>query len=215
MAFKSMSKMKTTEPSVDEAGKGMKKGGKAKMAMKDGKKVPAFAAKKGGMSKMAMGGGAMMANPRITGATAPALAAQMAQQQGRAALMQPRAIARPNPGMPSMGRKKGGMAEDNKSDKAQDKAMIKKAFKEHDMQEHKGDKGTTLKLKHGGMHVMPGGKMMKDSAMKKGGMSKYETGGVIQKYATGGVIQKYKDGGHAVMACKDGGGFKVMKKGNC
>jgi hypothetical protein len=36
------------------------------------------------------------------------------------------------------------------SDMAQDKAMIKKAFKQHDAQEHKGGKGTTLKLKKGG-----------------------------------------------------------------
>jgi hypothetical protein len=40
--------------------------------------------------------------------------------------------------------------ENGKSDKAQDKAMIKKAFKQHDAQEHKGGKGTTLKLKKGG-----------------------------------------------------------------
>jgi hypothetical protein len=33
---------------------------------------------------------------------------------------------------------------------AQDKAMIKKAFKQHDAQEHKGGKGTTLKLAKGG-----------------------------------------------------------------
>jgi hypothetical protein len=37
-----------------------------------------------------------------------------------------------------------------KNDTAQDKAMIKKAFKQHDAQEHKGGKGTTLKLKKGG-----------------------------------------------------------------
>lgn len=37
-----------------------------------------------------------------------------------------------------------------KSDTAQDKAMIKKAFKQHDAQEHKGGKGTSLKLKKGG-----------------------------------------------------------------
>jgi len=37
-----------------------------------------------------------------------------------------------------------------KMDMAQDKAMIKKAFKQHDAQEHKGGKGTTLKLKKGG-----------------------------------------------------------------
>ena len=49
--------------------------------------------------------------------------------------------------------KKGGMAdakEDMKMDKNQDKAMIKKAFKQHDAQEHKGGKGTTLKLAKGG-----------------------------------------------------------------
>ena len=37
-----------------------------------------------------------------------------------------------------------------KMDMAQDKAMIKKAFKQHDAQEYKGGKGTTLKLKKGG-----------------------------------------------------------------
>jgi hypothetical protein len=43
------------------------------------------------------------------------------------------------------------MAKENgKSDLAQDKAMIKKAFKQHDAQEHPGGKGTTLKLKKGG-----------------------------------------------------------------
>ena len=50
--------------------------------------------------------------------------------------------------------KKGGMAddakEDMKMDKGQDKAMIKKAFKQHDAQEHKGGKGTSLKLAKGG-----------------------------------------------------------------
>jgi len=45
---------------------------------------------------------------------------------------------------------KSDSKEDMKSDKAQDKAMIKKAFKQHDAQEHKGSKGTTLKLKKGG-----------------------------------------------------------------
>jgi hypothetical protein len=54
----------------------------------------------------------------------------------------------------------GGMAKDMESkketreemamDKKQDVAMIKKAFKEHDAQEHKGGKGTTLKLAKGG-----------------------------------------------------------------
>ena len=43
------------------------------------------------------------------------------------------------------------MAKENmKSDKAQDKAMIKKAFKQHDAQKHMSGKGTSLKLKKGG-----------------------------------------------------------------
>jgi hypothetical protein len=51
--------------------------------------------------------------------------------------------------------KEGGMAksdskEDTKMDMAQDKAMIKSAIAQHDAQEHKGGKGTTLKLAKGG-----------------------------------------------------------------
>ena len=43
--------------------------------------------------------------------------------------------------------KEGGMTHD---DIKQDKALIKKAFAQHDAQEHKGGKGTTLKLAKGG-----------------------------------------------------------------
>ena len=42
------------------------------------------------------------------------------------------------------------MAEGGSTDTAQDKAMIQKAFKQHDAQEHKGGKGTSLKLAKGG-----------------------------------------------------------------
>lgn len=38
----------------------------------------------------------------------------------------------------------------DKEDLAQDKAIVKKAFKQHDQQKHKGGKGTSLKLKKGG-----------------------------------------------------------------
>ena len=48
------------------------------------------------------------------------------------------------------GMAKSDMKEDMAMDTAQDKAMIKKAMKQHDMQEHKGGKGTTLKLSSGG-----------------------------------------------------------------
>jgi len=74
----------------------------------------------------------------------------------------PMAAAAAAPGaMPGM--KKGGMMksdskEDIKMDKAQDKAMIKKAFKQHDMQEHKGGKGTKLALCKGGKAYASGGK---------------------------------------------------------
>jgi hypothetical protein len=54
----------------------------------------------------------------------------------------------------------GGMAKDMESksemrkemaeDKKQDVSLITKAFKQHDSQEHKGSKGTTLKLSSGG-----------------------------------------------------------------
>lgn len=66
--------------------------------------------------------------------------------------------------------KKGGMMkhsdmkEDMKMDKSQDKAMIKKAFRQHDIQEHKGGKGTKL-------------------ALKKGGMMKYADGGQVDPRA--------------------------------
>jgi len=79
-----------------------------------------------------------------------------------------------------IGKKEGGvmksdMKEDTKMDKAQDTAMIKKAFKQHDMQEHKGGKGTTLKLAKGGVTRADGcvskghtkGTMI---SMKNGGM---------------------------------------------
>jgi hypothetical protein len=75
--------------------------------------------------------------------------------------------------------KKGGMAdakEDMKMDKAQDKAMIKKAFKQHDMQEHKGGKGTSLKL-------------------SKGGTFRSSANGVAQKGLTKGTQIKMKMGG--------------------
>jgi hypothetical protein len=60
---------------------------------------------------------------------------------------------------------KGGMSE--KEDMKQDKEMadkeIKKAFKQHDTQEHKGGKGTKLALKKGGMAKMAKGGMAKES----------------------------------------------------
>jgi hypothetical protein len=46
---------------------------------------------------------------------------------------------------------KSDMKEDMAADKKQDVSLIKKAFKQHDKQEHKGGKGTSLKLAKGGV----------------------------------------------------------------
>jgi hypothetical protein len=70
--------------------------------------------------------------------------------------------------------KKGG-------DVAQDKSLIKKAFKMHDMQEHEGEHTDLSKLKKGGdvmkhehMHKH---KHMHEMKMKKGGRAKKKYGG--------------------------------------
>jgi hypothetical protein len=177
MGFKEMKMMKSTEPSVDEVGKGMKKGGKTK--------------------KMAMGGGMPMGALQ---SAAPAMAAP--------AMARRRPAARPNPrqammeaamaeeaARPMMRRKKGGEVE-SKAMHAKEERQIKGIKKE--LMTHEGK---------------PASKAHK--GLKTGGIAGYKTGGIIQKYATGGVVNGYKEGGHAVMKCKDGGGFKAMKKGNC
>ena len=203
MGFKANTKMKSTEMSADEvSAKGMKSGGKTK--------------------KMAMGGGMPMG--ALPAAAAPAMGAR--PPMGRAMPARPPMGARkPDPrqamieaamaqkaAQAPMMRKKGGKAEggeskaeskaEMKADKAQDKAMIGKAIKQHDAQEHKGGKGTKLKLQTGGVANAQGG-------FKKGGVAKYATGGVVNGAAG------YKEGGFAKVSCKDGGGFKAMKKGNC
>ena len=95
--------------------------------------------------------------------TNPKMAMMMGRAMRRPALAANPEVAAPNPmaamaapTMPTM--KKGG--ETMKSDKAQDKAMIKKAMKQHDEQEHKGGKGTKLSLCKGGkaMKYASGGK---------------------------------------------------------
>jgi hypothetical protein len=173
--FKREPKMKTTEPSVDEVK--MKKGGHAK--------------------KMAMGGAPMM-DPRMMPPRGRrgAMPMPMARPPARSAPVDPREAAAM---LASRGAGRPMMKEGGKADMAQDKAMVKKAFKQHDAQEHKGGKGTDLKLKKGGM-------------MGGGAMRAYKTGGIVQAYKTGGVVKPYKDGGHAAMTCKDVGGFVSKKK---
>jgi hypothetical protein len=56
--------------------------------------------------------------------------------------------------------------------------MIKKAFKQHDAQEHKGGKGTKLALKKGGMAMkMARGGGIEVKGKTKGKMIKMKNGG--------------------------------------
>lgn len=88
----------------------------------------------------------------------PAMA-MMAARAMRTPSVRPSPMAAPQvapnvvsmPGMKKGGSMKSDSKEDTKMDMAQDKAMIKKAMKQHDMQEHKGGKGTKLSLCGGGM----------------------------------------------------------------
>jgi hypothetical protein len=93
------------------------------------------------------------------------------------------------------GMAKSDMKEDMKMDKMQDKAMIKKAFKQHDAQEHKGGKGTSLTLKKGGAAKF----MQFSKAGKPTGMAPVKTGktpnGVASKGKTKGKIVKMNMGG--------------------
>jgi hypothetical protein len=185
--FKPMVKMMTTEPSVELK---LKKGGAVKM-------------KKGGMAegghkKMAMGGGAMdmmSGTPALVGrpaVNAPVRApGKPSMAMRRKAMMAKPAVTPSGPSMPTPMMKKGGKAEGGKMDEAQDKAMIKKAFKQHDAQEHKGDKGTSLKLKKGGKYATGG---------VTNGQGGYKKGGNVKKFAKGGVA------GDGIINTEDQGG---------
>ena len=80
------------------------------------------------------------------------------------------------------GMAKSDMKEDTKMDMAQDKAMIKKAFAQHDAQEHKGGKGTSLKLAKGGSA----------SARADGCAVKGKTKGTFVTMCGGGMYKKGK-----------------------
>ena len=111
--------------------------------------------KKGGRAKK-MGGGPMV-DPRA------AAAAQMAASAGRSGVPAGRMgfvrkAAVPLPG--SSGMKKGGMVN---GDEAQDKKLIKKAFRQHENAEH-GGKHAEMKLNKGGRaHRENGGQTLTDA----------------------------------------------------
>ncbi|CAK0748618.1 conserved hypothetical protein [Gammaproteobacteria bacterium] len=199
--FKPMVKMETTEPSVElklkKGGKVAKKadGGMMGSPMSAAGAMPPPMPARGGMMgakapmrpPLAMRRRAMRGMPAGAGPAGPV---------GGAAQMQA-SMPPPMPPMPSAPMKKGG-----KADMGQDKAMVKKAFKQHDMQEHKGGKGTKLKLKHGGK-MATGGVVNGQGGFATGGVVNgqggYATGGVAKSngggYKKGGKIKKKADGG--------------------
>ena len=246
--FKQMPKMMTTEPTVilklkkgghvasehkDDCGHTNMKGkafmsaraedaaeeGSAPMkpSMSDRRKAMsgALMAKKGGkVAKKAMGGamGAPAAGPAgapMDPRKAAMMRAMMAKRGAPGATMP----AAPAGGLPTM--KKGGKA----SDKAEDKAMVKKAFKQHDAQEHKGSKGTELKLKGGGVSMGNGGGYAKGGGVNdnvsssKPGVTNTTTGGVKKAngggYAKGGAAKKHFATGGSV---NDAGKSVAMPK---
>jgi hypothetical protein len=213
--FKPMVKMETTEPSVTL---NLKKGGSASFMRMIKEGVPKMGDKK---PVKKADGGMMGALAR----SSPMLKMPMGDPGAARALAAKRMAARPIPppsmaARPAMGRMpmkdggkpmkkaEGGAAEtakEMKMDKAQDKAMIMKAFKQHDAQEHKGAKGTKLELKKGGKP------MKKATGGVVNGQGGYATGGVVDGqggYATGGVVNGqggYKKGGAAKKPFATGG----------
>ena len=192
--FSQMPKMMTDEPSVILK---LKKGGH--VAKKEHHK------EEHGHKSMhhMMDGGVMraLAAPRVG----------MAPPMAGAAPMKP-SLAMRRKAMATPLMKKGGKAHHHHAeggDIAQDKAMIKKAFKEHDAQEHKGGKGTKLHLKHGG----------KAHKFAKGGatgeaMDKFETKTTIERdekpYVQTKMDTAKRDTAHGTGSVKEGnaGGFK-------
>jgi hypothetical protein len=172
--FKPMVKMETTEPSVILH---LKKGGSATKPVRK------------------MDGGAMGAAGPVTPVANPAAARAMAAQRMArrpAPMTNPTAPGRP--GMPAMPMARPMMKEGGSMDTAQDKAMVKKAFKQHDAQEHKGGKGTKLKLATGGVTKGNGGGYATGGVVN--GQGGYKAGG---KVAANGII---KDEGGAASGTK-------------
>ena len=194
-----------------------------KPSMSDRRKAMSGAllnSKKGGkVDKKANGGmmGAPMAAPMgARGPVDPRKAAMLRALQTRRGARP--AVAGALPAAPAMGgmpaMKKGGKT----GDKAEDKAMIKKAFKQHDAQEHKGSDGTSLKLKSGGVSKFANTLMhdgdKKDKAhgttgVKEGKPAGYKTGGTISgnvaKFAKTKVVDgDHTDTAHGTTGVKEG-----------
>ena len=178
MAFKRMSKMETTEPSVDEVGKGMKHGGKTK--------------------KMAMGGTMPVAPLAAAAAPMPMGRRPMPSRRPdpRAAMLEAAMAQRAGAGAAPMMRKKGGEVEGKAMHMKEERQIkgIKKELMSHEgkpaSKAHKG-------LATGGVAKYATG----------GVVQKYATGGVVQKYADGGHAKMSCSGGDGYKAMKKGGSF--------
>jgi hypothetical protein len=187
----------TSNPKYRESMESEEGNSPKKPSMSERKKAMNPNFKDGGkVAHKAMGG--MMANPQAMAAMAnPAIRAAMAKRaMAKRAMMNQNASMAAPMAAPAMGAglqpgmKKGGKA----GDMAQDKAMIKKAFKQHDMQEHKGGKGTKIMLKSGGAIQGGAEKYAKtmmhdgdknDNARGTGNVKMGNAGG----YAAGGTIE--------------------------
>jgi hypothetical protein len=210
--FKPMVKMETTEPSVELK---LKKGGKVE-------------------KKMQMGGMPMGSVGPARGGMAPAVAPGMPALAARRRAMKAMGAAQSAPvgrAATMMGMKEGG-----KSDVMQDKAMIKKAFKQHDMQEHKGGKGTMLKLKKGGKYASggaipsesisgspattivdtakPDNSPAKTGGVRNGNAGGFKKGGKAKKMAEGGLGSSMGAGTphFAVSSIEDDAGYRKEKE---
>lgn len=204
-----MAKMETTEPSVDEVGSGMKKGGKAKK-MADG-----------GVPMGAPAAGALPAVAEQIRRRRPMTAMEAAAARPRgAALMRPAAMSRPAPAIPAqaMGRvKDGGAIRNEKAEikrvKDELKANRKEERNEHEeigrvKKELKMHEAMKASKAHKGLKT--GGVINGQGGYKKGGVAKYATGGVVKGGPAG-----YKDGGHCAMKSGGEAGFTAMNKSKC
>lgn len=95
--------------------------------------------------------------------------------------------------------------ESESADVAQDKKIVKKAFRMHDEQEHEGEKTDLTKLKRGGRAKKEKGTVRE---MCGGGMSKYKAGGLI-------AAKEIKVKPKAGMPAKEGKPDMFKKGGKC
>ena len=178
--FKPMVKMETTEPSVILK---LKKGGHVAMHSKSEDGYKPMKKMDGGAMAALAGTPALVGRPAVNAPVASPGRPSMNDRRKAmmmAKMMKQRQAA---PAMPAPMMKKGGKADDM----AQDKAMVKKAFKQHDMQEHKGGKGTKLSLKTGGVAMGAAG-FAKGGGVKLGNAGGYKNGGKVMSYVDGNVV---------------------------